>query len=500
MEFEQQLAGSAHLEAMYRYKKLYEMLLEAIPSSVLLIDRDLRIVSANRNFFQKMRCSLENTIGFNLSKVLPAIILDQVDIIGQIRRVFDDNKDIQGERLTYRAPGIPLRIYYYSILPFSWQGTVETAMLLMDDVTEKVRLNEEVRRVERHLASIVESASDIIVSTDLDGSILTWNPSAEEHSGFKFYQVRGRTFFDLCMSDHHEDILAVFSNLRAGRDTQMGEWSLMTSDGSWIQVSWVCSPMRDHQGQTTGMVAVGRDLSERRKQEAQLLQLQKLAALGVMAGGIAHELRNPLAICVSAAQFIQEDNTTDEFRQLCAQKILTGIKRASVIIENLLRFARPAALMELREINLLVLLESTLDLISNQAKIQKVDIIRHLPGHPLFVSGIEGLLQQAFLNIYLNAIHAMMPEGGAITTEMEINNDEIHVRIADTGHGISPEYLDKIFDPFYTTWPVGQGMGLGLSICYSIIKQHGGSIEVSSNCERGTMFTVTLSLVNTSCQ
>lgn len=491
MEIEPELNESAQSKSAHRYQKLYEMLLEAIPSSVLLIDHDLRIVSANRNFLEKMRCSLDNTIGFSLAEVLPSIILDQVNITWRIRRVFEDNKGIQGERLTYRAPGVPLSIYYYSILPFSWQGVVEKAMLLMDDVTEKVRLSEEVRRVERHLASIVESASDIVVSTDLHGSILTWNTAAERHSGFKFYQIKGQTFFDLCVAGHHEDITAVFANLRAGKETQTGEWSLMTSKGGWIQVSWVCSPMRDHQGQTTGMVAVGRDLTERRKQEAQLLQLQKLAALGVMAGGIAHELRNPLAICVSAAQFIQEDNVTAEFRQLCAHKIKSGIQRASVIIENLLRFARPAAQMELREINLIPLIEATLALIINQAKIQKVDLIRRLPDHPVLISGIEGLLQQAFLNLYLNAIHAM-PEGGVITTDVEMVNNEVRMRIADTGHGIPQEHMDKIFDPFYTTWPVGQGMGLGLSICYSIIKQHCGSIEVAGNGEKGSAFTVTL--------
>lgn len=492
MEIEPELGESAQLKSAHRYQKLYEMLLEAIPSSVLLIDRNLRIVSANRNFLEKMRCSLDNTIGFSLAQVLPSIILDQVNITWRISRVFEDNEGIQGQRLSYRAPGIPLRIYYYSILPFSWRGVVENAMLLMDDVTEKVRLSEEVRRVERHLASIVESASDIVVSTDLDGSILTWNTAAEKHSGFKFYQVKGRTFFDLCVADHHEDIATVFSSLRTGKETQTGEWSLMTSEGGWIQASWVCSPMRDHQGQATGMVAMGRDLTERRKQEAQLLQLQKLAALGVMAGGIAHEIRNPLAICVSAAQFIQEDNVTAEFRQLCAHKIQSGIQRASVIIENLLHFARPAAQMDLREINLLPLLVATLALISNQAKIQKVDLICRLPDHPVLISGIEGILQQAFLNLYLNAIHAMMPEGGVITTDVEMGNNEVRVRIADTGHGIPQEHMDKIFDPFYTTWPVGQGMGLGLSICYSIIKQHRGSIEVADNGEEGSAFTVTL--------
>ena len=160
---------------LQRYRTLYEMLLEAIPSSVLLIDRDLRIVSVNRNFLEKNRRSLAETIDRRLDQVFPAIIFEQMDFPGRIRQVFEHNSRIKGERMTYRAPGIPLRIYYYSILPFSWQGEVELAMLLMEDVTEQVRLSEEVQRVERHLASVVESAQDIVLSTDMQGKILTWN-------------------------------------------------------------------------------------------------------------------------------------------------------------------------------------------------------------------------------------------------------------------------------------------------------------------------------------
>ncbi len=181
-----------------RYQQLYDMLLDAIPSSVLLIDQDLRIASANRNFLEKNRRTLPDTIGHRLDEVFPAIIIDQMDFPGRIRQVFEKNFRVKGERMTYRAPGIPLRIYYYSILPFSWQGVVELAMLLMDDVTEQVRLSEEVRRVERHLASVVESAQDIVLSTDMEGQILTWNTAAEKLSGFTLYAVRGHNFFDFC--------------------------------------------------------------------------------------------------------------------------------------------------------------------------------------------------------------------------------------------------------------------------------------------------------------
>ncbi len=477
-----------------RYRQLYEMLLEAIPSSVLLIDRDLRIVSVNRNFLEKNRRSLADTIGHRLDQVFPAIIIDQMDFPGRIRQVFEQGRPTRGERMTYRAPGIPLRIYYYSILPFSWKGGVELAMLLMEDVTEQVRLSEEVRRVERHLASVVESAQDIVLSTDLEGQMLTWNTAAERLSGFTLQEVRGQNFFDFCAADDQVEMERVFANLQAGKDVQMAEQDLKTKDGGRIPVSWIFSPMKDHLSHIAGVVAVGRDLTERRKFEAQLLQSQKLAALGVMAGGIAHEIRNPLAVCASAAQFIMEDEVTPEFRKECAKKIHAGIQRASMIIENLLRFARPSVKTILKEIDLSSLLEETLSLITNQARIHKIELRAQLSPEPILISGVEGLLQQAFMNLFLNAIKAM-PDGGVLGIALGISDSEAWVSISDTGHGIAPGDLNNIFDPFYTTAPAGQGSGLGLSICYSIIKQHFGTITVDSEEGKGSAFTVRLPIL-----
>jgi len=477
-----------------RYRTLYEMLLEAIPSSVLLIDRDLRIVSVNRNFLDKNRRALRDTIGHRLDAVFPAIIIDQMDFPGRIRRVFEMNYSIKGERMTYRAPGIPLRIYYYSILPFSWHGAVELAMLLMEDVTEQLRLSEEVRRVERHLASVVESAQDIVLSTDMEGRILTWNTAAERLSGFSLNEVRGRDFFDFCASDDYDEMGNVFAHLQAGKNAQMVEQDLKTRDGGQIPVSWIFSAMKDHLAKTTGIVAVGRDLTERRKFEAQLSQSQKLVALGVMAGGIAHEIRNPLAVCASAAQFIKEPNISLEFRQECAEKIHTGIQRASMIIENLLRFARPSAKRDFKEFDLTLLLGETLDLITNQARIQKIDLRLPLRTEPIMINGMAGLLQQAFMNLLLNAIKAM-PDGGILGVDLGTTDNEARVLISDTGHGITPRDLENIFDPFYTTAPVGQGSGLGLSICYSIIKQHVGTVTAESEAGKGTTFTVRLPML-----
>ncbi len=179
-----------------RHEKLFEMLLEAIPSSVLLIDRDMRIATANRNFLQKSRRLRDETIGRKLGDLLPAAMIEYMDISSRVRQVFENGMATRGERLIYRAPGIPMTIYYYSILPFSWRGYVENAILLMEDVTEQVRLSEEVRRAERHLASVVESATDLVLSTDSDARVLTWNTAAERLSGYALEEVQKTLFFD----------------------------------------------------------------------------------------------------------------------------------------------------------------------------------------------------------------------------------------------------------------------------------------------------------------
>jgi PAS domain S-box-containing protein len=476
-----------------RYEVLYEMLLEAIPSSLLVIDQALRIVWANRNFLEKARRPRSTTIGMHLEDVLPPVILDQLDMARRIRQVFEKGEPTAGERMTYRAPGVPMRIYYYRVLPFCWKGSVENVVLLMDDVTEQIQLSEEIRRVERHLASVVQSASDIVVSTDTAGRILTWNTAAEKISGYSSEEMKGQFLFARCSPEHQEEMKSAFSRVKSQQNPAVEEWNLITKDQRGVPVAWVLSPMKDDDGETVGMVAVGRDLTERRKLEKQLLQSQKLAALGVMAGGIAHEVRNPLAICASAAQFLMEDSVTAEFRRECAAKIHAAVQRASAIIENLLGFARPAGQIEMKPTDLVSVLRDTVALVANQAKVQNVALACRFPDGCLLIEGVANLLQQAFLNLFLNAL-AAMPNGGRLSVSAEQNNGTVSVCVADTGRGIPPADIDSIFDPFYTTSAPGKGTGLGLSLCYSIIKQHLGSIEVASIPGQGSTFTIRLPL------
>ena len=480
-----QLAAAKH------YKKLYTMLLESTPSSVLVINRDLRIVSANRNFLEKSQRSLSNTVGQRHEKVFPEIIMDHINIAKLIRRALTKNEPIRGERMTYRAPGVSLRIYYYSIVPITWQGVTEGVMLLMDDVTEQVRLSEEVRRMERRLASIVESVIDIVTSTDTDGNILTWNRAAETLTGYTVEEVTGAAFLELLDRDYRKNVWQIFSSMKASKKSHMIECNIETKRGVFIPIAWHISPMEDEMNQTVGIVAVGRDLTERRKLETQLLQSQKLAALGVMAGGIAHEIRNPLTICSSAAQFLRDDIVDTDFRKECAEKIYKGINRISTIIENLLKFARPSVKSAMSCINIISLIQETITLVAHQAGIQKIKIKTSFLTEATEVNGIPSLLQQVFMNLLLNAMNAM-PDGGILDISLKIIEDGVAVRISDTGHGIPKKYIDKIFDPFFTTSKIGKGTGLGLSLCYSIINQHKGTIDVESIEGKGSIFTIKL--------
>jgi PAS domain S-box-containing protein len=422
------------------------------------------------------------------------VILEQIDIAKRVQHVIETNLPAKGERMTYRAPGVPIRIYYYSLIPFSWQGQTEGVLLLMDDVTEQVRLSEEVRRVERHLASIVESASDLMLSTDRSGNILTWNAAAERLSGYSAAETRGRKFVDFFASEHQADIQEVFAHIDTRNAAQIKELSLRTKHSRFILVSWVFSILPDRSNQTVGIVAVGRDLTERRKIEIELIQSQRLAALGVMAGGIAHEIRNPLAICSSAAQFLMEEtDITPEFRLECAGKIHRGIKRASAIIESLLKFSHPSVTTLTTPINIVDMIQETLSILARQTILQRIGTKIAFPPEKVIVQGEDTLLQLVFMNILLNALQAMQG-GGELSIHILPSGGFVSVRITDTGCGIPERDIERVFDPFYTTSPVGKGTGLGLSICYSIVKQHGGSISVRSAEGVGSTFSVTLPL------
>ncbi len=479
------------------YQQLYEGILASIPASVLLLDRGLHVVSANRNFLEKSHRNQDSTIGEELSAVFSPVLLAYTRLEERVRKVFVTGRADDGE-MTYRAPGLSTRIYFYRLTPIPDEsnGQVDYVMLLMEDITERVRLGEEVRRAERHLASVVESANDIVVSMDPNGIILTWNRTAEELTGYDHAAVQGLPLADICTPENRETLQTLLWEMaRSGKKRDNLEANLMTKSGKTLCVAWSLAVMHNDKNAVFSFVAFGRDLTEYRGMQAQLFQSDKMASLGVMAGGIAHEIRNPLGICSAAAQLLQEHPEDVTFVRTASTKIYNAVQNASATVENLLKFARPAQDLSIHDhllsqsINEIV--SHTLDLMANEATSRQIEIHQYLEDDLPSVFGNENLLQQVFTNLVLNAINAM-PGGGQLTVTTRVSDKKILIDFCDTGRGISAQHIEHIFDPFFTTMPLGKGVGLGLSISYTIVKQHHGRITVNSQIGRGSTFTVSL--------
>ena len=501
---------------------LYMDILSSIPSSIVIFDSSLRVVFANRNFLVKSRKGEGEVLGKKIGEIFPPVILYYTNLEENLLKA-QTGRPLDGEEMEYRAPGLASRVYFYSLTPLKDEsGRVRNVMLFMDDVTEKKSLGERVVRAERHLASVVESANDLIVSMNAHGAVMTWNSAAERILGFSAPDTVGRQFVQLFPDAERANLEGLFAQLIRRGEPQERESSMRAKGGQELLIAWRFSAMKEERGQVVALVGVGRDLTEKRQLELRLIQSAKMAALGEMAGGIAHEIRNPLAITSSAAQILLKKGADPELRCEAAQKIHAAAGRAATIIENLLRFARPSeGLVERVDLNSAV--EDTLSLIGHQISLQSIEIKKRLAPQVPRVKGNKNQLQQVFMNIILNAYHAM-PDGGGFTITMHVvptappaagrlpgaelpeptghldsnpqsaneNPQWVEVRFSDTGCGISEENLSRIFDPFFTTMPVGSGTGLGLSIAYSIVRQHGGSIRVESQVGKGSTFIVSL--------
>ena len=478
-------------ESLENRERIIARILDSVPSSLVVIDRSLRIVSVNRNFLDKGRREMQTTLGHKIEEVFPHVLVEYTKLDQKVRDTFRTGQAVEGGKVAYRAPGIRTRIYYYRLIPLKTRETVENVMLLMDDITEREQLGEEVRRAERHLASVVECANDLVVSIDFEGRIVTWNPAAERTLGLKAETVKGQTLISLCVAEHQPVMADVLQGLLRNEQVHNTEVSLLTATGQKVPIAWSCSSMLDDADKVGGIVAVGRDLTERHQLEAQLIQSAKMAALGSMAGGIAHEVRNPLGVISVNAQLLLEHPDDLELHLDCARRVYAAAQRASLIIESLLKFAQPRS-ERAREVDLHAALEETFAFLGYQLALQKVVLVKAFqPDLPSVYCNLE-LLQQVFTNLILNACNAM-PTGGTLIVETRTGEaDQVEICFKDTGQGIPPEHLAKVFDPFFTTMPVGKGVGLGLSISYNIIQQHQGVITVTSQVGQGTTFTIQL--------
>jgi len=243
-------------------------------------------------------------------------------------------------------------------------------------------------------------------------------------------------------------------------------------------------------------LTLGQTIAQLNQTQNQLIQSEKMAAVGQLAFGIAHEIRNPLGIILGGVEFLEKNLVKkDGIKKEIVEKLKQSIDRANNIIVDLLRFSRTSKL-EAQSVDICALMEDVVSLIKNQAYSKDVRIVKNYTDSALSVLADPALLRQAFFNLCINAIDSMS-KGGRLTLNIYSGqgaqaNKEVIIEIADTGKGIPKDILPRIFEPFFTTKEPGKGTGLGLSIVHLILERHKGAIGVESAVDKGTKFTIRL--------
>ncbi|OGD26448.1 MAG: hypothetical protein A2V57_02795 [Candidatus Aminicenantes bacterium RBG_19FT_COMBO_65_30] len=344
----------------------------------------------------------------------------------------------------------------------------------------------EMQRLKDYSENIIESLTVGVSVIDEEGVVIGWNRVLEDQVSVRKEAALGKRL---------QDVLgpATFGVLFPQEGQQglrlLSEITLETAGGGKKIFDIARTPLLDNALRAYGTIIVFEDITDKIHLQQQLLTSEKLASIGLLSAGVAHEINTPLTGISSYIQMLQKKLTDTHYAQIL-EKVEAQTDRVARIVKNLLTFARSPSDASFLRVDLKQSLEEILSLIDYKLKNMNIRLALELaPVPPFYAQGER--LQQVFINIILNALDAM-PRGGDLSIRLSLENGAAVVRIADTGTGIKPEHLSRIFDPFFTTKGVGKGTGLGLSISYAIIKEHEGHIEVQSEVGRGSMFTITL--------
>ena len=352
----------------------------------------------------------------------------------------------------------------------------------------------EVDRIREFNENIVESLNDGLVVLDLDDRVLRWNAALERLYGVTHETAVGQPLTDLfdatftdrlrqARGDHPEGTALYRVPLISRHDDEPQR----------LLLNAALAPLRTPEGDTAGTMIILEDITARVQLEEQLQLSDKMASIGLLAAGVAHEVNTPLTGISSFTQMLLESTESSDPRTPLLEKIERQTFRAAKIVNGLLNLARPGRSDAAGPVDINVVINDVMVLLEHQLQTGNIHIQRELSASPTVVQGVEFKLQQVFLNLFLNARDAM-PSGGSLSVTSHVEDGRAVIVVADTGTGISDDALTRIYDPFFTTKAVGQGTGLGLSITYGVIQEHHGSIECKSEAGKGTRFTVTLPL------
>lgn len=358
----------------------------------------------------------------------------------------------------------------------------------------------DVKRQESYLEILVNSSIDAFIATDMKGIITLFSKGAEDIFAFKAEEMVGEQISNYYVMGRDE-AKKIMKALYEKGGLQNYETEMIVKNGKKINMNLSVSLLKDSKGELIGTLGIGKDFTEFKRIEQQLQQSEKLATVGELAAGLAHEVGTPLNVILGTAEYLMMEMEEDNPKVEDLKTIISQAEHITKLVRQLLRFSRYNQ-PEFKSTDINALVKDVLKLTDHQMpreKITEIKVITDLQPDLPSIIGDDNQLQQVFMNIIVNAIHAM-PQGGTLTVSTRLDkspfsasNDRfIRISISDTGCGIPSQNIQKIFDPFFTTKDVDKGTGLGLTVSHRIIEDHGGTIEVESKVNEGTSFTVRL--------
>jgi PAS domain S-box-containing protein len=371
--------------------------------------------------------------------------------------------------------------------------------ILFNDITERKRAEV----VGQRLAAIVDSSEDAIVSKDLNGTIESWNGGAERLFGYQASEVIGKSILIIVPPDRHDEEQGILERIRRGERIKPYETVRMREDGSLLDISLTVSPLRDAAGRIIGASKIARDITERKRAEAALRDMQmqlahanRVATMGQLSASITHEVNQPITAAVTYAEAARRWLSAEppNFREVddALSHIVKEGNRAGEVVARIRALIKKApARKDAVAINdaILEVIALTRAEAANNSVSVRTQLAEGLPR----VQGDQVQLQQVLLNLIINAIEAMR-DVGEEERELLISTcnepDGVSVEVRDSGPGLAPETLDRVFEAFYTTKP--GGLGMGLSICRSIIEAHNGQLWARASLPRGASFQFAL--------
>ena len=466
-----------------RFTELFETLHEGVYFSTpegKLLDANPALVQL-LGYASKEELLTSDVSGLNFDR-------EQQPVLG---RSSDDRGGVRTREITLRRQdGKPVICLDTSRAVWDPAGQIIRYQGTLMDVSAQREMVKQMRQQEEFQRHLLESFPDLILVIDQDETYTFVSARIRDLLGYEAEALRGRK---VSQEEQSPEFLELYRSVASGqRKFGFCEYGAKHRNGTWRTMRASASPLFDAENQMLGVVVSVRDITVEKKLEQQIIQSERLAAMGQMIGGFAHELNNPLTSILGVSEMLQEVDLGENVKKQLV--MMHGqARRAAEIVQNLMYFSRPPAPGKTK-VNLNELVQRTLHLQAYPLRKNNITV-DFLPDPSLpSVMGDSNQLMQVFLNLVLNAEQAIREarDRGTIRVRLGRTENTVWVTFVDDGPGISPENLPNIFDPFNTTKRPGRGTGLGLSICKAVLKEHGGNVEATSGPDGGALFTVTL--------